>query len=173
VGRGPGAAQLGVVVGEHPDQDVQYLDTTKSCTTAWIGDDRPAPRYVAYVGPFDTRADACDAQFRSGRPGGIVTVLKPETTDTVQCLCYIRLARPTLHRGMSTDGSNGIWVRHLQSLLVDMGLAAAGDSPASYDSTTATTIRRYQADHGLPATGIVDADTWTSLMHQGCKLYSS
>lgn len=173
VARGPGAAQLATGVTANLDNGVAYLDTGRSCRTAWMPNDAPAPRYVAYVGPFRTPALACNAQFSSGHRGGVVTALTDGATDTVQCLCFVQLARPTLHTGISTDGVNGIWLRQLQNLLIDMGLAGRQDATGFYDLTMATKIREFQRDNGLSATGVVDQDTWDSLVRQGCKLYSS
>jgi peptidoglycan hydrolase-like protein with peptidoglycan-binding domain len=74
---------------------------------------------------------------------------------------------------MSSDGVDGIWVRQLQKLLVDMGIATEEDSTGSYDHTTAAKIREFQRDNRLPATGEVDQETWDSLRRKGCKLYDS
>jgi hypothetical protein len=171
--RGPGAAQLGSVVGQNLDQNIAYLDTTRSCPAAWVPPDLPTPRYVVYLGPFATSADACDVKFSAGDRGGIVTRLKAGTTDPVACLCFVTLTRPTLRPGMSTEGSNGIWIRQLQQLLVDMGRASAGDADGTYDDTTATRIRAFQRDRGLSATGVVDEDTWDALLRKGCDVYDS
>jgi len=173
VARGTGASQLGSVVGENRDQGLAYLDTTKSCPAAWVPPELPTPRYVIYLGPFPTSAAACDAKFSAGDRGGIVTRLKAGTTDPVACLCFVTLARPTLSTSISTEGSNGIWIRQLRQLLVDMGRAPAGEANGSYDDTTATRIRAFQRDHGLSATGVVDAATWDALLRKGCDVYDS
>jgi len=173
VARGSSATQLGSVVGQNLDKDIAYLDTSKSCRAAWVPSDLPTPRYVIYRGPFSTPAEACDAKFRAGDRGGIVTSLKAGTTDPVACLCFVTLTRPTLQPGMSIEGSNGIWIRQLQQLLVDMGRAPAGDADGSYDDTTATRIRAFQRDHGLSATGVTDAATWDALLRKGCDVYDS
>ena len=170
VGRGAAASTLATGVNENLDDGVAYLDTRQSCRTAWVKSGRPAPRYVAYVGPFDTPGQACDAQFSAGNRGGIVTVLTRGTTDPVQCLCFAQLARPTLKTDMSTDGSNGIWIRQVQGLLVDLGRATDEDVTGSYDLTTATKIRDFQRDNRRPATGEVDAGTWHFLQTEACNL---
>jgi hypothetical protein len=173
VSRGSGESKLASVVGKYRDQHIAYLDTTKSCPAAWVPAELPTPRYVLYLRPFETSADACDAKFSAGDRGGIVTRLNAGTTDPVACLCFVTLARPILKPAISTEGGNGIWVRQLQQLLVDMGRAPAGDADGSYDNTTATRIRAFQRDHGLSATGVVDADTWDALLRQGCDVYDS
>ena len=73
VGRG-GAGQLGEAVARNQDLDVSYLATDRSCRTVWKPDPGTTPPYVAYVGPFSNRRDACDAQFRAGHVGGVVTL---------------------------------------------------------------------------------------------------
>lgn len=173
VARGAGAAQLAQGVTDNLHEKVAYLDTRKSCPAAWVPPDLKTPRYVVYLGPFDTSAHACDVKFSAGDRGGIVTRLKAGTTDPVPCLCYVTLARPTLHTDMSTDGANGIWVRQLQQLLVDMGRATDVNTTGTYDETTATKIRAFQRDHGLSATGVVDEATWDSLLRRGCDVYES
>ena len=39
---------------------------------------------------------------------------------------------------MPNDGTNGIWIRQLQGLLVDLGRATDEDVTGAYDDTTAT-----------------------------------
>ncbi len=170
VDRGANASQIATGVTENLRQGVAYLDTRRSCVTAWVKRGRPAPRYVAYVGPFSSRGKACDAEFSNGHRGGIVTWLTKGATDTVQCLCFAQLARPTLRTGMSADGTNGIWIRHLQGLLVDLGRATPEDVTGVYDLTTAAKVREFQRDNRRPATGEVDADTWHFLQTEACDL---
>lgn len=168
VARGNSAAQLGNVVAENPDRATSYLNTTKSCDTAWNPQDRPPPRYVVYDGPFGTRAQACDAQFSAGHPGGVVTVLTDGTTDIVHCLCFVSLPRPTMRTTMATDGTSGIWIRQLQRMLADLGLGSVDDISGSYDLTTAAKIREFQRANKRPATGEVDAETWHRLLGRAC-----
>ena len=52
----------------------------------------------------------------------------------MQCLCHIGLAMPLLHNGMSTEGTDGIWIRQLQHMLIDMGLATQDSASGSYDA---------------------------------------
>lgn len=173
VARGAGAPQLGRASTNDRERPDGYLDTHRSCRTVWDDHPPPPPRYVAYLGPFKDRPTACDAEFRRGRAGGIVTVLRQDTTDTVHCLCFVDLPAPTLHPGVSSEGTNGVWIRQLQHLLIDMGRATQTDYTGSYDVTTVTKIRKFQADHRLGATGVVDAGTWSSLLFQGCRLYTA
>ena len=170
VDRGPDAAQIATGVTENLHDGVAYLDTTRSCQTAWIQKGRAAPRYVVYVGPFDTPGAACDAQFLAGHRGGIVTTLTKGTEEPVECLCFVQLARPRLRTGMPNDGTNGIWIRQLQGLLVDLGRATDEDVTGAYDDTTATKIRDFQRDNRRPAIGEVDPDTWHFLQTEACNL---
>jgi hypothetical protein len=170
VDRGPTASQIATGVTENLHDGVSYLDTKRSCPTAWVQRGRVPPRYVAYVGPFDSRGDACDAQFTAGHRGGIVTTLLRGTTDPVQCLCFVQLARPLLRTGMANDGTDGIWIRQLQGLLVDLGRATDENVTGAYDETTAAKIRDFQRDNRRPATGEVDPETWHFLQTEACKL---
>ena len=172
IGRG-GAGQLGAALTQNSDVEASYLATAKSCPTTWVPNGGSTPPYVAYVGPFGDRPAACNAQFSAGHRGGIVTRLRSDATDTVQCLCYVTLAAPTMKGGMSTEGTDGIWIRQLQNLLIDMGRAPDEEISGSYDATTAAKIRDFQRDNHLSATGVVDAATWERLKQQGCKLYKS
>jgi peptidoglycan hydrolase-like protein with peptidoglycan-binding domain len=172
VGRG-GAGQVGAAVTLNHELDLAYLRTDRSCPTVWTPDPGPPPPYVAYAGPYDSRPAACDAQFRAGHRGGVVTMLNPSATETVQCLCYVSLPQPRLHGGMATEGTDGIWLRQLQNMLVDMGRGTDQDLSGAYDATTATKIRDFQRDNDLGATGEVDQPTWDKLKQQGCKLYKS
>lgn len=172
VGRG-GAGQLGAALNQNGDLKTSYLATSKSCPTTWVPGTGPTPPYVAYVGPFADRPAACNAQFEAGHRGGIVALLKEHTTETVQCLCYVNLPVPTMQGGMSTEGTDGIWIRQLQNLLIDMGRAPDEEVSGSYDATTAARIRDFQRDNHLSATGVVDQTTWDRLKLQGCKLYKS
>ena len=167
VGRGS-ESQIANVVAENPDQAVAYLETSRSCHTTWTGIDRPAPPYVVYDEPFEKKADACDAQFSAGHRGGVVTTLTDGTTDAVHCLCYVRLQRPVMRTDMPTDGANGLWIRQLQSLLVDLGIATDGEITGAYDVTTAANIRTFQRNNHLSATGEVDSETWHLLLGRGC-----
>jgi hypothetical protein len=167
VGRGS-EPQLANVVAENPEQAVAYLQTRRSCPTTWTGIDRPAPEYVVYDGPFEKKADACDAQFSTGHRGGVVTTLTDHTTEAVHCLCYVRLARPVMRLDMPADGANGLWIRQLQSLLVDLGIGTEHEISGAYDLTTAAHIRTFQRNNRLPATGEVDPETWHLLLGRAC-----
>ena len=47
---------------------------------------------------------------------------------------------------MPTDGANGIWIRQLQGLLVDLGRATDEEITGAYDDTTAAKIRDFQRE---------------------------
>ena len=173
VGHGFVASELAHSVAENLSDGVAYLDTRQSCPTAWNGGERPVPDYVTYLGPFDTNAKACNLRMNAAHRGSQVTVLKARTPDPVQCLCFVQLAMPTLHPGMSNDGVNGIWIRQVQSMLIDLGLASDEDATGFYDHTTATRIRAFQRFHKINPTGVLNHDTWEVLLTQGCQAPAS
>ncbi len=67
------------------------------------------------------------------------------------------IKRPTLSKG-----AVGVEVRHLQNLLKAMGLYTA-EVDGRFGPATAAAVRKFQADVGLPANGIVDAQTWAAI----------
>lgn len=76
--------------------------------------------------------------------GLLVTGAQPEATH------------PALHRG-----ARGEEVALLQRRLRDQGFAMAVDS--DFGAATELAVTRFQSDHGLEVTGIVDAETWAAL----------
>jgi hypothetical protein len=72
--------------------------------------------------------------------------------------------RPILRRGDQNE-----YVRIMQTFLVNDGYKLAPTKSAAdgcdgiFGQDTEATLMAFQADHGLPATGICDQDTWTAL----------
>ena len=172
VGRGS-ASQVGSALAAYQDLNVSYLATNRSCPTIWTPDPGRKPPYVAYVGPFGNSAAACDTLFRAGHGGGIVTVLKAGTPEIVPCLCHVKVARPLLRNGSSNEGTGGVWIRQLQRMLIDMGVATKDSASGSYDASMAAEIRDFQRHNHLGATGEVDDATWSKLLLLGCRLYTT
>lgn len=59
-------------------------------------------------------------------------------------------------------GSDGEWVDYLQRHLERLGYPS-GSTGAVFDGDLEESVKRYQSDVGLDATGVVDADTWARL----------
>lgn len=66
---------------------------------------------------------------------------------------------------ISTRAGNPSSTRELQSLLVSKGYSIAVDG--DFGPNTQSAVRSYQAQVGLPATGIADQATWNSLKATG------
>src|SRR4051812_34017492 len=173
VARGEGAPQLGSSIASL-GQQVRYLDTRASCDTAWTDPGKAAPRYVAYLGPYDSPTQACPVRMNGQQRGGTVTRLNSGTTEPVQCLCYLGAnALPVLRTGMDVTETTGIYVRALQKLLTDLELNPKAHQNGLYDLRTVQQIRQFQHDHALPSTGAVKATTWQLLIQRGCRHHSS
>lgn len=169
IGKG-GQSALGASLASNPSG--RYLDTGRSCATAWTEAGQPTPRWVAYLGPYDTGAQACAVRMTAEHKGTVVTRLQSGLTGTRHCLCYLDYrSMPTLRTGMEATVTDGMWTHALQNTLATMGRAGEGDDSGVYDLTTASQIRRLQRDSNLSATGVVDADTWHVVQTQGCPLY--
>jgi GH25 family lysozyme M1 (1,4-beta-N-acetylmuramidase) len=120
----------------------------------------------ATVAGIDGRVDSCRiedmAAFRAALvPGGVGPVdggvdVDP-TSDALQWM-------PTLAAGAA---GNAVIV--LQGLLIEHGLFQDRDAnrDGRFGVATDARVRRLQADHGLPATGVVDAATWAVLAEPG------
>jgi peptidoglycan hydrolase-like protein with peptidoglycan-binding domain len=173
VARGEGAPQLGSTIATE-GQQVRYLDTGASCDTVWTDPGKATPRYVAYLGPYDSPSQACPVRMSGKHRGGTVTRLNSGTTEPVQCLCYLDTnALPVLRIGMDVTETTGIYVRALQKLLTDLEVNPKAHQNGLYDLQTAQQVRQFQHDHAFPATGAVKAPTWDLLISRGCKRHSS
>jgi peptidoglycan hydrolase-like protein with peptidoglycan-binding domain len=78
-----------------------------------------------------------------------VSTLPQATTTTV--------ARNTIQEGTPDTGSTTT----LQTRLAQLGYAVTVDG--SFGPGTTEQVKKFQTDHKLPATGIVDAATWSAL----------
>ncbi len=88
-------------------------------------------------------------------------------------MCYLdNKAMPTLRTGMSADITDGMWIRALQTMLVDLGRAKKTDQTGVYGLSTASQVRRLQRENNVAATGVVDADTWLVLQNS-CGIYDA
>lgn len=169
IGKGDGGSALAHSLAAN--RDGHYLDTRRSCKTTWKDDNKSTPRWVAYLGPYTSGAQACTLRMTAAHKGTTVTRLQRGTPDTIHCLCYLDYnTMPTLQTGMSAGITDGMWIRALQNMLVDMGRAKKEDATGVYGLTTASQIRQIQREHNLAATGVVDADTWL-LVQDGCQIY--
>jgi hypothetical protein len=173
VATGDSSSALAGAVAEAPDS-TRYLDVSHSCDTAWVTD-QAQPRYAAYVGPYANARQACEVRMTAAHRGDLVTLLRSGDTQPVECACYLSYtAMPVLRPGMEADAVEGIYIRALQRLLLALGEPEVSHSKGAYDARTIAQVRRVQDRIlRLPATGIVDAQTWHALQTQACALYTS
>jgi Putative peptidoglycan binding domain len=171
VATGSGGPQLAPAVAQNPD--LRYLDTRKSCETAWMELGR-APHYAAYLGPYTTRDEACALRMTADYKGSFVTRLHDGNTEPVRCVCYQPpSAMPMLRPGMTANVVEGIWTRAMQRVLTDLHYLPKGHLTAFYDVATVDAVKQFQQDHGITFTGVVNATTWQALVKFGCELYTS
>jgi putative peptidoglycan binding protein len=169
VARGDSDAELGSAVATE-GKDVRYLDTSQSCDTAWVTEGKPAPRYVAYLGPYASPSIACPIRMTATHAGSAVVKLVAHTPEPEQCLCYVsRASLPTLRVGTEPTDVTSIYVRAMQRMLTDIGLNAPDHQNGLYDLRTRQQIRRLQHNNELTVNGDMNPRTWQLLIHHGCK----
>lgn len=179
VGYGDTRAPLDAAVADNPEGAVRYLRTDDSCPTQYAPPEAPVPAYAAYLGPFDTLAEPCAARMTDEHKGDNVSRLNAGNEIYVKCTCVLETSTfPVLHRGESVTAENGIWVRALQGMLVDIYEARGrpetfGDRDISgiYDEKTAALIESIQATSSVRV-GPVNAVTWRILRKRACATYS-
>ncbi|HEY4991150.1 MAG TPA: peptidoglycan-binding domain-containing protein, partial [Nakamurella sp.] len=126
--------------------------------------------WVLYAGPFDSVAAACPARLASP-PDALVKGITEDTKLTYfGCICVTQVAQlPSI-----SPGASGVWVGELQRALRVKLKRSVGDIDGppslwgSYTSQTQDAVTQFQSDVGLPATGVVDAATWTALVGASC-----
>lgn len=171
VGYGETSGALESAVQTNSDSDAKYLETAESCNTLYGPENEPAPKYVVYIGPFDTTSEPCGLRMSVDHKGDAVTSLKPGQKTHVPCLCVLRPADfPVLSIGMHPSTRDGIYVRALQQMLLDIGLITANHVTGYYDQETANVIERLQKLNALtPAKyGTVEKLTWNQIIDRGC-----
>ena len=148
--------------GHLPDPDqAHYLAIDGSCPTAWRPRGTLTDGYAAYLGPYDTRSEACAERVK--RRGAFVTHLRHGNEEAVQCLCVLdRASLPELTPGQVVAPEDGVYVRYLQDLLTSMHLRCdrTTTSTDAYDPLMVRAIKQVQADVTLPQNGVVDKFTW-------------
>lgn len=67
-------------------------------------------------------------------------------------------------------GNSGEAVRDLQRRLRAAGFDTGAAEPGTFDAVTTELVQRFQTARGLPATGVCDRLTWTTLVEAGFRL---
>ncbi len=157
----------------NPD-GVKYLETAKSCPTLYGAERRPAPKYAAYLGPFDNIAEPCSLRLNVDHQNDLVTALNAGVNMHVQCLCVLEPRDfPNLAVGMVADARDGIYIRALQRLLVDINQNPTHHVNGRYDETTRNLIIPLQRLHAIRVhpRGLVETSTWEMLRDLACVNY--
>jgi len=131
------------------------------------------PTYAAYLGPFDSLSEPCSLRMSVDHARDVVTTLKPGVKIHVQCLCAVSpVDMPPLNVGMVADTRDGIYIRALQRLLVDMGLKP-GPISGEYTPRTAAVIQKLQRINAIDPTLYkqVEQQTWQLIRDRGCLQY--
>lgn len=185
VARGDSAAPLAAAVANSSDLRLRYLRSEDSCPTLYGPPVQGIPEYVVYAGPYDGMPEPCELRMGADHKGDAVTRLTAGTETFVKCLCVLPVAEfPALTPGMAVDPANAIWVRSLQSMLVDLDLQREADGEDGpfftrpgvtgvYDERTQERIEAYQSESVFAASehGSVLQATWLALTDDACRLY--
>lgn len=155
---------------EHPD--ARYLDTTKSCDTAYPRVNGRVPRFMTYLPPFDTPTEACQVRMGEVLKGSFTTILTAGNTTTVICGCYIKADDLlVIGQDVKQTAASGMYVKLYQRMLMDAGLLPPGSDTGVFGDDTRAATFALQSDHGLNPTGNVNAQTWRLVQNQACPLY--
>ncbi len=185
VARGDSAAPLVSAVANNPDLRLRYLRSVDSCQTLYAPANQGQPEYVVYAGPYNGMPEPCELRMGVDHKGDAVTKLTAGTETFVKCLCVLPVAGfPDLTPGMEVDPANAIWVRSLQSMLVDLDLQREADGEPGpyftrrsvtgvYDEPTQERIEAYQSESVFDESehGSVLHATWLALTDDACRLY--
>jgi len=173
VGWGDTTGPLVNAVESNRDADVKYLEVPESCNTLYGPEKQPPPKYAVYLGPFDSNREPCALRMSIDHARDVVTNLKRGVKIHVQCLCAVDPTElPELNVGMVADTREGIYIRALQRLLVDMGLDP-GPVSGEYTAATAKVVERLQRINAIDPRlyGQVEQQTWQLLRDRGCLQY--
>ena len=153
---------------------VKYLETADSCKTLYGAERQPTPEYVAYLGPFDSLAEPCSLRMNVDHANDVVTTLKRGVKIHVQCLCVLDPTTfPVLNVGMHADTREGIYIRSLQRLLLNIGQNPTHHVTGRYDALTAQMVKPLQRLNAIDRDlyGVVEKQTWRLLRDRACVDY--
>lgn len=143
-------------------QGGKFLDATASCSTY----ESEGVRRVAYLGPFDNLAAACDARVESGDLAAVTRKMDADQVGPNYCICRKSAeARPVLQAGAGSDGDVAtlLTIGDLQRMLKALGFFKPKIVGDPYGPRTVTAVQAFQTDQNLFASGVVDQPTWAAL----------
>ena len=176
IGYGSSVAPLSSAVANSAKKGLRYLRSTDSCDTVLGPEQKPAPDYVVYRGPYDTRQEPCELRMSGAEPGSFVTRLRAGNQELVKCPCEIPGEdAPRLYPGMDADASDKLWIRGLQAMFHDDAPDAFPHDAITgvYDARTSDRVTAFQDDAPGKQTiaGVVDETTWKILTGRLCRQY--
>jgi hypothetical protein len=176
IGYGDTVAPLSIAVANSSTEGLRYLHSDESCDTVLGPEGKPAPEYVVYRGPYDSRSEPCRIRMSGAESGSFVTVLRSGNEQLVKCPCEIPSNEaPRLFLDMDPDQEETLWIRGLQAMFRDDDPIAFPRTAISgdYDQTTSDRVAFYQDDAPGKVTehGTVDATTWSLLTDRLCRNY--
>lgn len=177
IGYGDTVAPLSSAVANSSQVGLRYLTSEGSCDTTLGPEDKGAPTYVVYGGPYDNRREPCEIRMSGDESGSFVTVLRSGNQELVKCACEIPSgAAPHLFVGMVADQEATLWIRGLQAMLNDYDAQAFPHDAISgdFDQRTSDRVAEFQDDAPGKVTqrGEVDETTWDILTERLCRSYS-
>jgi peptidoglycan hydrolase-like protein with peptidoglycan-binding domain len=156
-----------------PGDEVRYLESARSCRTAYVPEGGHTPPYVVYV-VFAKPATACAARMTVRHRGDRVIRLNSSNTSPVQCLCYLDWqTMPVLRPGMVPTALDSMYISALQNMFHAMGRRPSEESTGQYDPATVAAVRKFQSDLRFRPNGVVGWETWRALAKQGCGYFPS
>jgi hypothetical protein len=176
IGYGDTVAPLSSAIANSSEKDLRYLRSDDSCATTLGPEDKSAPAYVVYSGPYDGRREPCDIRMSGTESGSFVTVLRSGNEQLVKCPCEIPgSAAPRLFTGMQVDQSAALWIRGLQAMFNDDDPTGFPHTAITgkYDQRTSDRVADFQ-DHApgkVTDRGTVDEVTWGILTDRLCRNY--
>ena len=176
VGYGNSVPPLSSAVANSRTDGLHYLESAGSCETLLGPEEKEAPTYVVYAGPYDSPRDPCDIRMSGEEPGSFVARMREGNTQLVKCPCEIPGTDAVrLYPDMPSDASTKLWVRGLQAMFNDDD---GEDFPRSaitgvYDAFTQARVTVFQDNAPGKDTqpGIVDDVTWGILTDRLCRNY--
>lgn len=143
-------------------QGGKFLDAAASCSTY----ESEGVRRVAYIGPFDTLAAACDARVGTGNLTAVPRQMDAGQVGPDYCFCRKSAeARPVLQAGAGTDGDVAtlMVIGDLQRVLKELGFFAPRIDGGPYGPRTISAVQAFQTDQNLFASGVTDQSTWAAV----------
>ncbi len=166
--------ELSNAVSANRGDNVKYLETSKSCNTVYGDENQVPPTYAVYLGPYDRTSKPCSLQMTPDHARDTVTNLKPGVKVHVPCLCVIDpVTFPKIVYGATATTRDGIYIRALQQMLVDIDQNPQKHVNGRYDAQTRAMITPLQRINAITAhpPGSVGKQTWQMVRDRGCLNY--